>query len=41
LRGFGLWNLDMRIGKETKIREKYGFEISAAISSTPSTIRIS
>ena len=29
LRGFGLWNLDMRIGKETKFREKYGFEISA------------
>jgi len=29
LRGFGLWNLDMRIGKETKFHEKYGFEISA------------
>jgi hypothetical protein len=29
LRGFGLWNLDMRIGKETKFKEKYGFEISA------------
>jgi len=29
LRGFGLWNLDMRIGKETKFHEKYGLEISA------------
>ncbi len=29
MRGFGLWNLDMRIGKETKFHEKYGFEISA------------
>jgi hypothetical protein len=29
LRGFGLWNLDMRIGKETKFGERYGFEFTA------------
>src|SRR5204863_9735855 len=30
MRGFGLWNLDMRIGKETKFRERYGLEYSFA-----------
>jgi len=29
LRGFGIRSFDMRIGKETKFHEKYGFEISA------------
>jgi len=29
MRGFGIRSFDMRIGKETKFREKYGFEISA------------
>lgn len=29
LRGFGIRNLDLRLGKETKFHEKYGFEISA------------
>jgi carboxypeptidase family protein len=29
LRGFGIRTFDMRIGKETKFHEKYGFEISA------------
>lgn len=29
LRGFWIKNVDMRIGKETKFHEKYGFEISA------------
>jgi hypothetical protein len=31
LRGFGLWNLDLRIGKETKFSERYGVEFSAAL----------
>ncbi|HKD52509.1 MAG TPA: carboxypeptidase-like regulatory domain-containing protein [Candidatus Acidoferrum sp.] len=31
LRGFGLWNLDMRVGKDTKFRERYTFEFSAAM----------
>jgi hypothetical protein len=31
LRGFGLWNFDLRIGKETKIHERYSFEFSAAL----------
>ncbi len=30
LRGFGLWNLDMRLGKETKFRERYSLEYSFA-----------
>ena len=29
MRGFGIANFDMRVGKETKFHEKYGFEISA------------
>jgi len=29
MRGFGIRSFDMRIGKETRFREKYGFEISA------------
>ena len=29
LRGFGIRSFDMRIGKETRFHEKYGFEISA------------
>jgi len=28
-RGYGIRNLDLRLGKETKFHEKYGFEISA------------
>ena len=31
LRGFGLWNFDLRVGKETKIHERYSFEFSAAL----------
>ena len=30
LRGFGLWNLDARIGKETRFRERFGLEYSFA-----------
>jgi len=29
MRGFGIRSFDMRIGKDTKFHEKYGFEISA------------
>ena len=29
MRGFGIRSFDMRIGKQTKFHEKYGFEISA------------
>jgi carboxypeptidase family protein len=30
MRGFGLWNLDARVGKETKFRERFGLEYSVA-----------